>query len=150
MRLIGKKNFIRLTALIYIYILCLTEERHSCIFIFGWTIPLNLLIWIVIIINKWSEMSAINKHVVLNENRMWVRKGERMFTLSASSIHVCLQSSSSMPIPITALITAWHVATLPALSHSSASWDRHQLWMNTSGYKIGSLIYLSMQLNWET
>lgn len=42
-------------------------------------------------------------------------------TLSASSIHVCLRSSSSIPIPITARMTAWQVATLPALSHSSAS-----------------------------
>lgn len=44
-------------------------------------------------------------------------------TLSASSIQVCFRSSSSIPMPITALMTAWQVATLPALSHSSASWD---------------------------
>lgn len=47
-------------------------------------------------------------------------------TLSASSIQVCLRSSSSMPIPMTALITAWQVATLPALSHSSASWEEEK------------------------
>lgn len=43
-------------------------------------------------------------------------------TLSASSIQVCFRSSSSIPIPITARMTAWQVATLPARSHSSASW----------------------------
>lgn len=40
-----------------------------------------------------------------------------ILTLSASSIQVCLQLSSSMPIPVIARITACHAACLVTLLH---------------------------------